>query len=63
MVESAAPEPITSEEVIELGAQLVKIKNDPEKALKLLKVLDRKGITAKMLLETKIGKSLTAVND
>ena len=32
-------------------------------ALSLLKALDRKAITAKHLIDTKIGKSLTAVSD
>ena len=33
------------------------------KPLKLLKVLDTKLITAELLIDTKIGKALTAVND
>lgn len=56
-------QPISNEEVLELSAQLYKNKNDPEKALSLLKLLDRKKITAQHLIEAKIGKSLTAVND
>ena len=43
--------------------QLDKVKDVPEKALKLLKVLDCKAITAKHLIDTKIGKNLTAVSD
>ena len=40
-----------------------KISNDPKSALSLLKLLDTKKITAQLLISTKIGKSLTKVND
>ena len=48
---------------MEYGLQLNRVRNVPEKALKLLKVLDRKAITAQLLIDTKIGKSLTAVSE
>lgn len=56
-------EPISETEVRHLGEQLKKNKDDPSNALKLLKMLDGKRITAELLIETKIGKALTAVND
>lgn len=49
--------------MLELSQQLYKNKNDPEKALKLLKLFDRKEVTARHLIDTKVGKSLTAVNE
>jgi hypothetical protein len=39
-------EPISSEELVELGIALDKVKSNPEQSLKLLKVLDRKIVTA-----------------
>ena len=56
-------EPISDAEVLVLGEQLRKNKDDPSIALKLLKILDGKRITAELLIDTKIGKALTAVND
>ena len=56
-------ESISPEEVLELGLQLNIVKSVPEKALKLLKILDSKAITGQLLIDTKIGKSLTAVSD
>ena len=61
--ESFVEEDISSEEVKELGLALRKNKDDAEKALQLLKILDTKKITAELLIETLIGKALTAVND
>lgn len=55
--------PVTDEEVQTLSEQLYKNKNDPEKALNLLKVLDSKAVTARHLIDIKIGKSLTAVSE
>lgn len=49
--------------MLELGVALRKNKDDPEKALQLLRVLDGKCITAEILIETLIGKALTSVND
>ena len=37
--------------------------NKPDKALSLLKLLDRKKITAEMLSQTKIGKKLAPIID
>ena len=56
-------EPISIVEVLELGEQLRKKKDDPSNALKLLKILDGKRITAELLIDTKIEKVLKAVND
>lgn len=56
-------EPISQEELIELGISLDKVKSNPEQSLKLLKVLDRKIVTAQMLVDTKIGKRLSAVEE
>jgi len=56
-------QPISPEELVELGLSLDKYKNTPVEALKLLKVLDNKTITALLLRDTKIGKRLTAVNE
>lgn len=36
---------------------------DPELAIKIMKVLDRKAVTAKLLIATKVGKCLTTVCD
>ncbi len=60
---STVNEAISSEELLQIGVQLHKEKNDPDRALKLLKILDRKLITAEHLIATKIGKALTAVQD
>ena len=56
-------EPISLEELVELGTHLDKNKAKPEAALKLLKVLDKKLITAQILKDSSIGKRLTAVSD
>ena len=58
--ELASPtnEPITPEELISLGEILKAYSKLPAKALKILKVLDKKKITGQMLLDTKIGKKL-----
>lgn len=56
-------EGISVEEVLELRKQLRTHKDDPEKALQLLKILNKKCITAELLIETLIGKALTGVND
>ena len=37
--------------------------NDPAAALSILKIIDGYNITAKLLIDTKIGKSLTAIKD
>ena len=66
MVESLAPkgdEPIGPEEVINIGEMLSENYNNPAKALQLLKVLDRKKITAELLENTKIGKKLAPIVD
>ena len=60
---SVKEEPISPEELLEIGIQLRAKKDEPEHALKILKILDRKQVTAKLLIETKIGKCLTAVNE
>ena len=59
----AAPtnEPITPEELVSLGEDITQHCKNPTKALQLLKVLDRKKITGKMLLDTKIGKKLAII--
>ena len=49
--------------MLDLGDSLGRSKNDPQKALNILKLLDRKAITGPQLIETKIGKRLTAVSD
>ena len=54
-------QPIGVEEARELGAELEKYKNDPIKALQLLKILERKAITPTILEETKIGKRLKPI--
>ena len=54
-------EPISVEEAREIGVELEKYKNDPIKALQLLKVLERKAITPTILEETKIGKRLKPI--
>ena len=46
-----------------MSTQLYKNRNDPEKALKLLKMLDGKAITARHLIDIKVGKSLTSVSE
>ena len=56
-------QPISEEELLELGTQLDKHKCELEKALQLLKILDKKQVTAQLLIDTKIGKRLTAVNE
>jgi hypothetical protein len=56
-------EPISKEELIELGNSLDKAKQNPEVSLKLLKVLDKKIVTAELLVDTKIGKRLSAVEE
>ena len=56
-------EAITSEELIELGKQLKDANEDPELAVKIMRVLDRKAVTAKLLIATKVGKCLTTVCD
>ena len=61
---SVAPlEPISPEELVELGNNLDKVKQNPEHSLKLLKVLERKQITYQLLIDTKIGKRLSAVEE
>ena len=65
-LEQLAPkgdEPITFEEVISIGEDLEKNAQKPDKALSLLKVLDRKKITADLLSTTKIGKKLAPIID
>ena len=65
-LEQLAPkgdEPITFEEVISIGEDLEKNAQKPDKALSLLKVLDRKMITADLLSTTKIGKKLAPIID
>ena len=44
-VPTVSGESISPEEVLELGLQLTKVKSMPEKALRLLKILDAKAIT------------------
>ena len=56
-------EPISEEEVLSLGEDLGSNSRNPATALKILKILDRKDITATHLEKTKIGKKLTAVID
>ena len=56
-------EAISPDEVKEFGKKLMDNREVPATALSILKVLDRKAITAEHLIETKIGKSLTAVSD
>jgi len=58
-----ALEPISPEELVELGNTLDKFKQNPEQSLKLLKVLERKQITYQLLIDTKIGKRLSAVEE
>ena len=65
-LEQLAPkgdEPVTFEEVISIGEDLEKNAQKPDKALSLLKVLDRKKITADLLSTTKIGKKLAPIID
>jgi hypothetical protein len=63
MVESSPKDtPINEEELKALGAQLDSHKDQPEQALRLLKVLAGKRITAPLLKSTLIGKRLTAVS-
>lgn len=65
-LEQLAPkgdEPITFEEVISIGEDLEKNAQKPDKALSLLKVLERKKITADLLSTTKIGKRLAPIID
>ena len=56
-------EPISSEELVELGIELDKQKQNPELALKILKVLEKKMVTSTLLIDTKIGKRLSAVEE
>lgn len=63
MVDTIVEEPITAEELIELGCALEKVKDQARSALQILKVLERKKITAELLVETKIGKKLSMVKD
>jgi hypothetical protein len=56
-------EPISKEELIELGISLDKAKENSELSLKLLKVLEKKNVTASLLVDTKIGKRLSAVEE
>ena len=42
-------EPIGKEEVLDLGESLHRVKNDPQKSLNLLRLLNRKAITAELL--------------
>ena len=64
MLKEIAPktdEPITQEEVISIGEDLAKNARCPAKALKILKILDRKMITGDMLKDTLIGKKLAPI--
>ena len=58
---SKANELITVEETCHLGNELEKHSQNPYKALQILKLLERKAITPKILAETKIGKKLKPV--
>ena len=49
------------DEVREIGVELEKHKNNPTKALQLLKILERKAITPTILEDTKIGKRLKPI--
>ena len=65
-LEQLAPkgnEPIAFEEVVNIGEDLEKNAQKPDKALALLKILDRKKITAELLTSTKIGKKLAPIAD
>ena len=64
MVElQASEEPISSEELVELGIELDKVKKNAEEAYKILKVLEKTKISASQLKDTMIGKRLTAVKE
>ena len=65
-LEQLAPkgnEPIAFEEVVNIGEELEKNAQKPDKALAILKILDRKKITAELLTSTKIGKKLAPIAD
>jgi hypothetical protein len=61
MVEKLVDQSITEDELLEIGLQLEKNKSDGYNALKLLKLLEKKDVTAMLLKKTMIGKKLTAV--
>ena len=42
-------EPIEKEEVLTYGESLHRVKNDPQKSLNILKILNNKAITAELL--------------
>ena len=56
-------EPISIEELVEIGISLDKQKQNPDQALKILKVLDKKLVTSQLLIDSKIGKRLSAVDE
>lgn len=59
----AVEESFTSDELIELGCDLEKAKDDGSRALSILKVLEKKSLTADQLVDTKIGKKLSIVKE
>ena len=63
MVENLVDQSITEDELLEIGLQLEKNKSDGHNALKLLKLLEKKDVTAMLLKKTMIGKKLTAVEE
>jgi len=65
MVEALAQptnEPVTTEELVNIGEDIQQYCKNPVKALQLLKILDRKQISGQMLLDTKIGKKLAIIS-
>jgi len=63
MVENLADELFSFDELVELGNSLEKAKDDGRSALSILKVLEKKSPTSEQLVDTKIGKKLTAVKE
>lgn len=63
MVESIVEEVFSFDDLIDLGTSLEKVKDDGRSALPILKVLERKSLTADLLVNTKIGKKLTVVKE
>ena len=61
--EKAEEHEVSDEEIKHMMEQLDKVKEDPEKAIKLLKVIEQYKITGKQLKETNIGRMLQKVQD
>ena len=63
MVDHLVEETFSFDELIELGNSLEKVKDDGRSALSILKVLEKKSLTAEQLVDTKIGKKLSSVKE